>query len=52
VLTKKLVQGGPTPGKGAPTLSRSLTRLDLVVIGMAQIIGSLGLCSLIYPAAP
>jgi len=27
-------------GNGAPTLSRSLTRLDLVVIGVAQIIGA------------
>ena len=40
MLTKKLVHGGPTPGNGAPALSRSLTRLDLVVIGVAQIIGA------------
>jgi len=40
VLAKKLVHGGPAPGNGAPTLSRSLTRLDLVVIGVAQIIGA------------
>ena len=34
------MHGGPTPGNGVPTLSRSLTRLDLVVIGVAQIIGA------------
>jgi basic amino acid/polyamine antiporter, APA family len=34
------VQGGPAPGKGALALRRSLTRLDLVVIGVAQIIGA------------
>ena len=34
------MHGGPAPEDGAPTLSRSLTRLDLVVIGMAQIIGA------------
>jgi APA family basic amino acid/polyamine antiporter len=31
---------GPASEDGAPTLSRSLTRLDLVVIGVAQIIGA------------
>ncbi|MGB8993010.1 MAG: amino acid permease [Desulfobaccales bacterium] len=39
-MAKKPVHGGPTPGDGGPTLSRSLTRLDLVVIGVAQIIGA------------
>jgi basic amino acid/polyamine antiporter, APA family len=34
------VHGGPASGDGAPTLSRSLTRLDLGVIGVAQIIGA------------
>jgi APA family basic amino acid/polyamine antiporter len=34
------VHGGPVPEDGAATLSRSLTRLDLVVIGVAQIIGA------------
>jgi APA family basic amino acid/polyamine antiporter len=34
------VGGGPASEDGAPTLSRSLTRLDLVVIGVAQIIGA------------
>jgi basic amino acid/polyamine antiporter, APA family len=34
------VHGGPALGEGAPTLSRSLSRLDLVVIGVAQIIGA------------
>jgi len=34
------VHGGPTPGNGAPSLSRSFTCLDLVVIGVAQIIGA------------
>ncbi len=34
-MAKKPVHGGgPTPGDGGPTLSRSLTRLDLVVIGV------------------
>jgi len=32
-VAKKPVQGGPTPGDGGPTLSRSLTRLDLVCLG-------------------
>jgi APA family basic amino acid/polyamine antiporter len=40
LLAKKLAPGPPAPGDGAPTLSRSLTRLDLVVIGVAQIIGA------------
>ena len=34
------MHGGLESGAGAPTLSRSLTRLDLVVIGVAQIIGA------------
>ncbi|MFA5111911.1 MAG: amino acid permease [Desulfobaccales bacterium] len=34
------MHGGPAAGIGSPTLSRSLTRLDLVVIGVAQIIGA------------
>ncbi len=34
------MHGGPTTGDGSFTLSRSLTRLDLVVIGVAQIIGA------------
>jgi APA family basic amino acid/polyamine antiporter len=34
------VHGGPASEHGAPVLSRSLTRLDLVVIGVAQIIGA------------
>ena len=34
------MHGGPTPGNGAPSLSRSFTCLDLVVIGVAQIIGA------------
>jgi basic amino acid/polyamine antiporter, APA family len=40
VLTKKLVHGGPPSGNGVATLRRSLTRVDLVVIGVAQIIGA------------
>jgi APA family basic amino acid/polyamine antiporter len=39
-LAKKPVHGGPAHANGAPGLSRSLTRLDLVVIGVAQIIGA------------
>ena len=34
------MHGGPAHANGGPTLSRSLTRLDLVVIGVAQIIGA------------
>ncbi|MCK9375156.1 MAG: amino acid permease [Syntrophobacterales bacterium] len=34
------MHGGPAAGDGSFTLSRSLTRLDLVVIGVAQIIGA------------
>ncbi len=34
------MHGGPAAGNGSFTLSRSLTRLDLVVIGVAQIIGA------------
>ncbi len=34
------MRGGPASEPGAPALSRSLTRLDLVVIGVAQIIGA------------
>jgi hypothetical protein len=34
------VHGGPAPVNGGPTLSRSLIRLDLVVIEVAQIIGA------------
>lgn len=40
LLAKKPLHGSTTPDDGAPTLSRSLTRLDLVVIGVAQIIGA------------
>ncbi len=40
LLAKKPVHSGPAPGVGAPALSRSLTRLDLMVIGVAQIIGA------------
>ena len=40
MLAKKLVHRGPAPENGAPALSRSLTRLDLVAIGAAQIIGA------------
>jgi basic amino acid/polyamine antiporter, APA family len=40
LLAKKPVRPGPPPGEGVPRLSRSLTRLDLVVIGVAQIIGA------------
>jgi APA family basic amino acid/polyamine antiporter len=39
-LAKKPASGGPATANGAPTLSRSLTRLDLVVIGVAQIVGA------------
>jgi APA family basic amino acid/polyamine antiporter len=40
LLAQKPVPGGAEPEPSAPTLSRSLTRLDLVVIGVAQIIGA------------
>jgi len=40
LLAKKPAHGGPGREPGAPALSRSLTRLDLVVIGVAQIIGA------------
>jgi basic amino acid/polyamine antiporter, APA family len=39
-LAKKPVQGSPGQTHGGPVLSRSLTRLDLLVIGVAQIIGA------------
>ncbi|MGA9756089.1 MAG: amino acid permease [Desulfobaccales bacterium] len=40
LVAKKPVHPGAAPGVGAPALSRSLTRLDLMVIGVAQIIGA------------
>ncbi len=40
LLAKKSLNGNLNHADGALTLSRSLTRLDLVVIGVAQIIGA------------
>jgi APA family basic amino acid/polyamine antiporter len=40
LLAKPSAAGGPGPTTGAPTLSRTLNRLDLLVIGVAQIIGA------------
>ncbi len=40
LLDKKPLAPGPAGGEGTPTLQRSLTRLDLLVIGVAQIIGA------------
>jgi APA family basic amino acid/polyamine antiporter len=40
LLARKPLAGAPVPRPGAAALSRSLTRLDLMVIGVAQIIGA------------
>lgn len=39
-MATKPVASGSSPPAAAATLSRSLSRLDLIVIGVAQIIGA------------